>query len=684
MTQLNALYRRVTALADPSVAHALAAALPTAQGEAQSLLVDQLLLRNTLEGNAALIQYYHLLPHDLQPNVAKHLTACIGPLRAALARTDAHSRANVLAIIRLHGSPDLAYLPAEVLRNGHVELHTPAAATLLTLTLQVFNEFENPDETPAPRMAAKQAPRSNLAAANSQALAPLPLQAGQIQAALGDALASFPRHRQRAILLSLMHLAPHPLTARADFSDPRSPVVTATRFLLSGAGHAATRRALPCAMLVPTLRQAALAGLQSHQATPAFADVYAHGHILTHPAVKTALASCPQPHQLLPDAPAIARMPAQTQRFLPAWIAALPLPSGDKARLLGQLGQARAANPAAQPSAQVSKSPKSAGPTPSLPPPNPPLSVTIPPSSTTYHPHPQTRFSALRQLIALDVMPGPVSPRTIIATFLDDPESAIACVALRHLLRVAWDGLPRTLARLVNSPHATVRHLAGQRLAPLAFTKLWDAWPQMPEDRQLIAGRAMLKLNAEFVHHLADKLALPQRAVRLRAIAMIHTLNQGPFFEQALLALAAGPDEVVAATAVRALGAIASPATLAALETALHHEDARVRANAIEALEHVKSVRHVQQLMSIARDDVGRPRANAIKALFAMRTRDALSALATMLQDTQPEHRLSALWLVETMGLLDVARQVAEMSLTDPEPRVKARADRVITRLLAA
>ncbi len=683
---LKNLYHRIAAMTDPAIATALAAALPTAQGQAQRLLVVQLLARQTSAGDAALIEHYQLLTEDLRQDVARHVVAVTGALRLALSRHDPHfqGRANALAIIREHGTPDLAYLPAEVLRDGGIEDHSPAAAALLTLTQQACASL-SPPLTPSP---------------------PHPV-TPSLFPALQDALTSFPRHRQRAVLLALMHTAPRPMTDLADLADPRSPLVTAIRFLLSGAGHAVTRSALPAALLVPTLRQAALAGLARHAATPDFADVYTHGHLFSHPAIKPALASATQPRKLLPDAAQVAALPPQTQRFTPAWIASLPLPPADRARALGQLGP-HAAN------SQTATAHHAADPIESRPglilkltPGYPPDSThgddethTAPDSQTgqqtspfkTFREQdarlkasPFTRFSALRQLILLDNAPdAQVSPRTIIATFLDDPHPAIATVALRHLLKVAWDGLPRTLARLVNSPHLAVRRLASQRLAPLAFARLWDAWPRMDHDRQLVAGRAMLKIDPDFIAHLADKLALPRRPERLRAITIIHTLNQAPLFESALLALATGPDEVVAATAISALGGLTTDAALSSIEAALTHTDARVRANAVEALAQAQSARHITQLMSMARSDVGRPRANAIKALLAMRAGEALSALTTMLDDHQPDQRISALWLVETLGLLDVARQVAEMSLTDPEPRVKARADRVITRLLAA
>ncbi|MEX1016025.1 MAG: hypothetical protein WDZ31_04695, partial [Phycisphaeraceae bacterium] len=63
-------------------------------------------------------------------------------------------------------------------------------------------------------------------------------------------------------------------------------------------------------------------------------------------------------------------------------------------------------------------------------------------------------------------------------------------------------------------------------------------------------------------------------------------------------------------------------------------------------------------------------------------TGEAMRALAVMLNDDRPEHRASALWVVREMGLLAVARQVAEMSLRDPDDNIRQRADDVVRELV--
>jgi HEAT repeat protein len=244
--------------------------------------------------------------------------------------------------------------------------------------------------------------------------------------------------------------------------------------------------------------------------------------------------------------------------------------------------------------------------------------------------------------------------------------------------------MARLLVRLINDDRDGVRILAGQYLAKVGFDNLWESWPRLRHLQQLAAGRALIKIHPLFHARLADKLAHPDRGCRLRALSIIHGLNQGALFERAIVMLASGTDPVVAASAVRALGSISSPATAAGLERALEHRDSRVRANAIEALQELGLNRHRAKLLAMARQEDSRPRANAIGALLPLQTLDALNLLATMLADPRPQQRTSALWLVEAAGLIDLARHVAEISLADPDQGVRTRAAGVIQKMVRA
>jgi HEAT repeat protein len=238
------------------------------------------------------------------------------------------------------------------------------------------------------------------------------------------------------------------------------------------------------------------------------------------------------------------------------------------------------------------------------------------------------------------------------------------------------------LLSLIQSPHARVAEIASNHLSSLAFMRVWEAWPRLDEQQRFAAGRALVKLDANFHRLVSERLAEPVRDIRLRALSMITVLNQGQLFEEPLIALARHPDHVVASAAVRALGTAESPAVQTVLEESLQHANNRVRANAIESLEKFNSQQHVHELLELAQSDDGRPRANAIKALLALRPDDALAALQRMLHDPRPEHRISALWVVEQMLVMELSRPVAELCVSEKNAEVKKRASEVVHKLI--
>ena len=251
-----------------------------------------------------------------------------------------------------------------------------------------------------------------------------------------------------------------------------------------------------------------------------------------------------------------------------------------------------------------------------------------------------------------------------------------------QLIRCDNDGLQSILADLVNSRHPTIRQVAARRLAPMGFAKLWDAWPKLSIDRRIAAGRALIKIDPDLHRHLATKLASRDPVNRLRALGIIATLNQGSYFEEALLDLCASHDTRIVASAIKALGGCTSDPAREVLALALDHDDPRIRANAVEAMSQTDAADHADRLMQMSAEDAQRPRANAIKALLEMRAQQALPALTRMLHDPRADHRVSALWLIDEMGLMQLAKQVAELSITDGDNRVKQRAGQVIQHLI--
>ncbi|MCX5661107.1 MAG: HEAT repeat domain-containing protein [Planctomycetota bacterium] len=654
MPTLPDIFLRVGGVEDASVDQALAAALPTADPRAQALIVQTILSRIAEEGRVALVQSFHTLPRDLQLSLARHGQALYPAMTRVTAGRQSRGQMNVANLVRAAGDPRLAGLLTDLLRHGDAAVQPVAAEGLLELATacreaslragtsprtasRTESEIEPHGATGTPASASA---RANARAVDHQDILLLPASTIALQGAIDEALAIFHHHRQTAVLQALLLMSPRPMPlAMRIMSDRAHPAVTPVREMLAKADSAAARRAATALARLPGLAAGALAGILRAAATGRLPDVIAGGaHLLAAGPVSRALAHLPDPGRACPAAGDVAAYPPALAPLAAAWIAGLPLEPGQKIAALASYSRAA---------------------------------------------HPSARLAALRRLLALGHDREPAALDAV-AAFCADPDTAIARIALRHLIRTRWQGLPRLLLGLVHAPDPGIRHLAASHLAPLGFQRFWDAWPKLDHARQLAAGRALIKLDASFPRLLGERLTHPERPSALRALSIIHTLNQGSLFEQPLVALSRSADEVVAASAVRAMGSAESEESLHAIEGALNHHDSRVRANAVEALEQRQSTRHIKKLLAMAETDDNRPRANAIHALMQMRTSDALGALSRMLDDPQAPHRVSALWLVDQLGLVQVARHVAEMSITDPDRNVKQLANTVIHHLIDA
>jgi HEAT repeat protein len=521
-------------------------------------------------------------------------------------------------------------LLADLLRHGEPEIWRGTSEALMELADWISGTPpEIPEGMPfpaVPRSAEEEIPCDGATAA-------------YVQTAIEESLTTYRHHGQKAVLLALAALAPRPMrVAYRLLSDRESAALPHMKKLLIDAGTPQIRHALLAFCRVSTLTSQAMEGIRRAVAHAKIHEVLATAHLLHAGPIARVIARLPEPEHLSPPLLDINDFPAAQAAALPTWIDALSLEPGQRVAALASLAKA---------------------------------------------PQVEARLTAIRRLIGVG---DPVRAAALeaVASFCTDSDPAVARIALRHLLRNRWPGLARVLVHLINSPHADIRKLAGGQLVPLGFNRFWDAWPSLNFAQQMAAGRALIKLDPGFHRLLGERLASQERNTSLRAMAIIFGLNQGNLFEAPLIALSGSTDQVIAATAVRTLGSGQTATAVHVLEGALEHADSRVRANAVESLDQLKSSQHLKQLLEMANRDEGRPRANAIKSLMNMRAGDALEALVRMLNDPRPKQRTSALWLVDQLGLTDVARHVAEMSITDPDREVKSRAGGVIHHLIDA
>lgn len=634
MAGLATVYHALRDIADPSVDEAMAAALPTATGRSLHLMARTLLQRHQPAGLLGLILSYHRLPPQVQRDMIVHAGDLFRPLREAAGLPATQGPANALHIIRAAASTRLAYLVTEQLHQGTDALRHQAGDCLLDMAR---HGATTPRAGPAVEIAC-------LPSLDASAVT-------YLQTAVHDAVAAHRRHGLDSVLCAALWLLPRPMPQTlAIFNDRQHPAAAAMQTLVRKADDPAVRRSLFVMLGIEEQSAAAIDGLRQCTASSRLGDALPGFHMLERAQARRALTRIKAPDTMWPAVEAVTAMQPHQRRGLPAYLMALPLDgTGKVARLLSLRDVEDTA----------------------------------------------VRLFALRRLI--DISHGAADPSAdaearsaamaaddAIAAMCGDDDQAIVRIAMWHLIRRGYAGLPKVLGRLVSSPHEQIRRIAGRRLAPIGFARLWETWTRLDTPRRLAAGRALMKIDPSFPRLLGERLAASDRKGRVRALNMIAELNQGALFHEVLVQLAESEDTHVASAAVKALGSAPEgvESVVRTLEAALEHDDGRVRANAIESLAQLQSTRHVQKLVQLSEDAESRPRTNAIAALMDLRTGDAVHALRRMLDDRRAEHRHSALWLIQTVGLLELARHVAEVSITDVDADVRQRATNVVRDLI--
>ncbi len=458
-----------------------------------------------------------------------------------------------------------------------------------------------------------------------------------VHTALTDAAACYHQHSRHDIIYAIIMLLPRTNDKLEHLiSSLKSPIHNALRECLRRADHPAVLRGLLCLSHIDSLKPAITEGLRRRSLANHLPLLAKNAHLTLLPAIRGALRAVVNADHLAPDQKQIAEYTPSERRLLPRWLAVV---RATRPTVLGALDQLIADE------------------------------------------DPITRITSLRTLMTLDS----ANADDLIATLTYDSEPLIARSALRHLMLRKWVGLDKLMVRLISSAHQDVRALAERHLAPVGFNRLWSFWEHLDPPTRLAAGRGLIKIDPHFHKQLSDRLHSEHNATRFRAVMMVRALHQETFFENELLGLISDSDRKVASAAATALGRFRdSSRVAAALTSALDHPDDRVRSNAVESLESMDALAFAREsLLKVASSRGNRSRATAIRALLKLPMGNALGALEQMLQDDSAQHRISALWVVEQMGLLDVAQTVASLARHDDEPEVKTRAVRIVRQLVA-
>jgi HEAT repeat protein len=618
MPRLQQIYAYLQTRFDPCVDQAIAQALPTADQATLGPMAMMLLQRRQNRGCVALVEQYHQLPEPIRRSILQDAPELTRALRVAMGNHKTQGPANALHIIRRSASVRLAYLVADQLRHGPDALKDEAAHCLLEM-----------------------AERTTAADGGGSGSSWDPVETAFVLSAIRDAIKFYAQHERKDVLLAMFSL---PLPAVTDLLASLEGLgSTWTRsmgVLLTRSDTPAVRRALLPALGVQGLHASALDGLGLSLETGQFPEAVRHWHLLLLKRYRVAMKRIKNVDRYVPDKTAYDAEGSEGHTLgLPVWLGELPMDAASRVRHLGALSKV---------------------------------------------PDPATRLVALRRLLVLaDQAPPQSHAHHAIAGFCADDRPELVRIAVTHLIRCGYPDIAKVLAQLINSPDPRVQRIATKRLVPIAFTKLWDSWPRMDRANRLATGRALIKIDPGFHAALHDKLCLPNPAAKTRALSIVSELNQGLLLQEKILRLSRDSDPHVVSAAIKALGSADPDRAMPAIEAALTHDDDRVRANAVEALAQLDTGRHADLLVSMTGErEANRARANAIHALMQMRTGDAIQALSRMLGDNRAEHRASALWLVEEMGVASVARDVAEMSISEPDPKVRKNAGRVIQHII--
>ncbi len=220
-------------------------------------------------------------------------------------------------------------------------------------------------------------------------------------------------------------------------------------------------------------------------------------------------------------------------------------------------------------------------------------------------------------------------------------------------------------------------HLAARR----AFERYWEEFDRLEPDERAAVTDAMREIGGAVLIPIREKLASGRAADRSRALRIARALGLTNELEEQVYRLRHDPDPFVRSTAVSALADLPGPTSRRILRQALGDPDDRVQANAIEALEVLGGEGRLSDTASKLNSRNARVRGNAVKSLLGLELQEAGVALIEMLGDSSRAHRISALWVVERLGLRAVLDRIEEISRNDPDRQVRQRARRVLEQL---
>ncbi len=223
--------------------------------------------------------------------------------------------------------------------------------------------------------------------------------------------------------------------------------------------------------------------------------------------------------------------------------------------------------------------------------------------------------------------------RDELLTELESPDpgirrKAIACLESLH---VAGPALEILLRVATADPEPELRQEARRALESLQNQERRGPVPLRPEDDPV------------------ELLDAPEPGVRLSACLAVADGKRAEALPGVLRRLATEDDAWVRAGLARAVGALGSPAEVAALRPLLSDADPRVVANAIEAIDSIGDELGFTLVVPFLSSPHHRVKSSALRAVYRQDRGQALRTLELMLRSPNPAMRTGAGWCAQSL-----------------------------------
>lgn len=619
--------------ADDALAVALRCAAPR-DGEA---IVETLLARDRPAGLYSLVESFHQLDGPARQRVLDDGQRIFRVLREAFGSREERVRLNVLEIIRDARLYRACYLLETALLDRHPRVRELAAETLHALADALLTI----DAGPAPGAAAPQT--QPLAAA-------APTGWEQQRLLMGDLASRREDRRQLALALAMG------VTSFATHLQPR--VIEAAMWLIDDVGQrfwtaitGSSSRGLRTAIgvledfqnprLVPFAMEAiARSDIRPHvlrilasRSDPDFlAEWLRQGWRLVEPRLARCMTAVKELACVEDRAAALLHLPSDAERHVSRWIRLTGLPDETRTLVMKELYRRGGS---------------------------------------------ELRRSAISALTECH------DERSLRLLRVVGSERELECspIARLELARRLPDHFPPGDV-IPDLPTGSAPRTPRQASPAMTLEQYWNDYDDLTQEERLRLGALVIARAPRAWALLNRHLTNPDAQYRVRALRIITTLGLSTSFAEQIYPLSYDPHPEVRSTAVAALGQLPNPTSRRIVQRALIDPDQRVQANAVEAAEEGGHVAADLLLPKLASND-NRVRANAVKALLRLGVREAAETLLRMLQDPDRRQRVSALWLIEKMGLFTLASRVIAMAAADQDADVRARASTIRARLLA-